>query len=586
MIDPIHSLAFAIQANRGVYALLLGSGISRSAKIPTGWEITLDLVRKVAVLHGEACEADPESWYRCRFGKEPDYSELLDHIARTPSERQQLLRGYWEPNEQEREEGLKQPTEAHHSIAALAADGFIRVIVTTNFDRLLERALSDAGVVPTVLSSPDDVTGAIPLIHTECCLFKVHGDYLDTRIRNISSELACYPPEFDALLDRILDEFGVVVCGWSGEWDAAMRSGIMRAPSRRFSTYWALYGKEGDRARQMIDHRKALRIPIDSADSFFSTVQQCVKSIDEFSRPHPLSTEAAVASLKRYVSEQRYRIQLSDLVDATVDRILEATSGEAYSVSGSSKITTESATARVRGYDAACSTLLAMAPIGGYWAVQDHLHVWQRALSRLSPVGGNGLTFWLELKRYPGTLLLYALGLGAVAAGRLDFLGGLFETPIHREHREDRLAVELLPPFCMFESQGGQVARILEGMERRRTPLNDWIHDLLRDPLKRLIPNDQQYTSSFDKLEILMALSAARHDEDRYPGGPGYFVAGAFGYRTDNTKPILEDFGKSICVERDQAPVVASCVIGNTAEECTQRIRALEEWIPKLGWHW
>ena len=260
MIDPIHSLAFAIQANRGVYALLLGSGISRTAKIPTGWEITLDLIRKVAVLLDEACEPDPESWFRARFGKEPDYSELLDDLAKTPSERQQLLRAYWEPNEQEREERLKQPTEAHRAIATLAADRFIRVIVTTNFDRLLEQALSDAGVVPTVLSSPDDVMGAIPLIHTECCLFKVHGDYLDTRIRNTSSELACYPPEFDTLLDRIFDEFGLVVCGWSGEWDAAMRREIMRAPSRRFSTYWTLYGIEGDRARQVINHRRAQRI--------------------------------------------------------------------------------------------------------------------------------------------------------------------------------------------------------------------------------------------------------------------------------------------------------------------------------------
>lgn len=581
MIDPIQSLAFAIQANRGVYALLLGSGISRRAKIPTGWEITLDLVRKIALMYDEVCEPDPESWYRGRFGKEPDYSELLDEVAKTPSERQQLLRGYWEQNEQEREEGLKQPTEAHRAIAALAADGFIRVIVTTNFDRLLERALSDAGVVPTVLSSPDDVKGAIPLIHTECCLFKVHGDYLDTRIRNTSSELECYPPEFDALLDRIFDEFGLVVCGWSGEWDAAMRSAIMRASSRRFSTYWALYEKEGDRARRVIDHRKAQMIPIASADSFFSTVQQCVKSIDEFSRPHPLSTEAAVASLKRYVSEQRYRIQLSDLVYATVDQIIEKTSGEVYSVTGSAEITTESATARVRGYEAACSTLLAMAPIGGYWAEQDHLRVWQTALTRLSPVGGGGVTFWLGLKRYPGTLLLYALGLGAVAAGRLSFLAELFATPIHSEYHEDRMAVELLPPFCMFESQDGQ---ILRGMERRHVPLNDWIHGLLHDSLNRLIPNDQQYTHAFDRLEILISLSAARYHEDRYPGEFAYFVPGAFAYRTDSTKRILQDYMKSIAAERNQAPIVSSRIVGNTAEECTQRLRALEEWISELRW--
>lgn len=60
MIDPVHSLAFSIQANRGVYALLLGSGVSRAARIPTGWEITLDLVRKLAALHCEVCEPDPE----------------------------------------------------------------------------------------------------------------------------------------------------------------------------------------------------------------------------------------------------------------------------------------------------------------------------------------------------------------------------------------------------------------------------------------------------------------------------------------------------------------------------------------------
>ena len=105
MIDPTHSLAFAIQANPSVYAVLLGSGASRSAGIPTGWEITLDLVRKLSELDGESGNSDPESWYRSKFGKEPDYSELLDQLAKTRSERQQLLRKYFEPNDQEREEG-------------------------------------------------------------------------------------------------------------------------------------------------------------------------------------------------------------------------------------------------------------------------------------------------------------------------------------------------------------------------------------------------------------------------------------------------------------------------------------------------
>ena len=76
-IDPVHSLAFSIQANPGVYAVLVGSGVSRAAKIPTGWEITLDLIRKLAAVHGEECGSEPERWYLEKFGTEASYSDLV-----------------------------------------------------------------------------------------------------------------------------------------------------------------------------------------------------------------------------------------------------------------------------------------------------------------------------------------------------------------------------------------------------------------------------------------------------------------------------------------------------------------------------
>ena len=238
MIDPIHSLAFSIQASPGVYAVLVGSGVSRAAGIPTGWEITLDLIRNLAKLHGEACDPDPpERWYKKKFEKDADYADLLKELANTPAERQQLLRGYYEPNDRE---GEKKPTAAHRAIAALAAQKFIRIIITTNVDHLVETALRDEGIEPTVLSSPDQVQGALPLIHTpQCCVFKVHGDYLDTLIRNTPAELDQYPPGFNRLLNQIFDEFGLIVCGWSAKWDGALREAIYRAPSRRFTTYGA-----------------------------------------------------------------------------------------------------------------------------------------------------------------------------------------------------------------------------------------------------------------------------------------------------------------------------------------------------------
>ena len=140
VIEPAQALALSMQSAPGVYAVLLGSGVSKAAGIPTGWEITLDLIRKLAGALGESPEPSPEHWYADKYGVEPDYSEIVKELAKTPADRQQLLKSYVEPDDQERQEGKKAPTLAHRAIAALARGGFVRVIVTTNFDRLMETA--------------------------------------------------------------------------------------------------------------------------------------------------------------------------------------------------------------------------------------------------------------------------------------------------------------------------------------------------------------------------------------------------------------------------------------------------------------
>lgn len=139
-MHPALPLAISMHANRGVYALLLGSGVSPATEIPTGGDVTLDLIRKVARLRNESSDPYPAEWYETTYGSPPDYSQLLAQLAKTPPERSRLLRGYFEP------------TAAHRAIARLVKGGYVRVIVTTNFDRLLEHALDEVGVTPTVIT--------------------------------------------------------------------------------------------------------------------------------------------------------------------------------------------------------------------------------------------------------------------------------------------------------------------------------------------------------------------------------------------------------------------------------------------------
>jgi hypothetical protein len=149
---------------------------------------------------------------------------------------------YFEPSREEHSEGSKAPAAAHRALARMVAKGKIRVILTTNFDHLIETALRDEGLAPAVVSAADALQGMLPLHLAPVTVIKLHGDYLDTRVKNIPEELAHYDPAFDLLLDRALDEYGLVVCGWSATWDDALRTAIMRCPSRRFTAYWATRG--------------------------------------------------------------------------------------------------------------------------------------------------------------------------------------------------------------------------------------------------------------------------------------------------------------------------------------------------------
>jgi hypothetical protein len=127
MLEPLTSLAFSVHSSKGIYALLLGSGLSSAAGIPTGWDIILDLIRKGAAASDEDCGTDPLGWYKAKTGENAEYSKLLDDLAKTSADRTNLLSGYFEPTAEELEKGLKAPTPAHKAIARLAAKGYVRV---------------------------------------------------------------------------------------------------------------------------------------------------------------------------------------------------------------------------------------------------------------------------------------------------------------------------------------------------------------------------------------------------------------------------------------------------------------------------
>jgi len=506
MIDPILSLAFSMYSNKGVYALLLGSGVSRSAGIPTGWEVVLDLTRKLARAQGANCEPDPTEWYVSTFHEVPNYSKILQDVSIKPSERSQLLRSYFEPNDDERTRGIKSPTEAHKAIARLVAAGYIRVIVTTNFDRLLEKALEDVGAVPTVISTPDAAQGALPLAHTKCTIVKLHGDYLDTRIKNTPEELSAYHSRINKLLDRIFDEYGLIVCGWSAEWDIALKNSIKRCKSRRFTTYWALKSNLSDAAKLLVDQRQAQIIHITSADAFFRELEEKVLSISDYEYHHPLSSKVAVATMKRYL-EADNKIRLHDLVMDETEKVHESISPDVLPTIDPNSTTPENLLRRIQRYDSIIEVLQAMVITGAYWGNVEMGDLLTRSLERLSDsLSNHPLIVYpgFNPELYPALVLLYSVGLASLAKGNYETLAsGLIKPQDRFQVKGSQPLVFALNPANVMDVPAG---RRLPKRENLFFPLNDYIFETLPGPLKEFLPDKNQFDETFDRFEFLLAL--------------------------------------------------------------------------------
>ena len=151
-----------------------------------------------------------------------------------------------------------------------------------------------------------------------------------------------------------------------------------------------------------------------------------------------------VATLKRYLSEPKYRITLDDLVSKEVENVTASTVGVAFDVR-SQDTSGPAVLARLKSYEAASATLMQMAFVAGQWSEGIQLTPWINALAKLAMrhQQGGGQVMWLDLQRYPATLLLYCFGLGAIASERWIALNALFNANVSREHRADQRAMEV-----------------------------------------------------------------------------------------------------------------------------------------------
>lgn len=537
-LDPLALLATGVHSQHGVYALLVGSGVSTGAGMPTGWGVVQNLVQRLAAATQAddpdaiaAAADDPERWWAEHGdGDSLGYSNLLCAIGTTPAARRALLAGFFEPTDDDAEAGLKVPSAAHRAIAQLVKRGYVRVILTTNFDRLIEKALEDAGVPPQVLTRPESVPGLTPLPHAPATLIKLHGDYADLDMRNTLEELSTYPPEWDALLDRILDEYGLVISGWSADWDKALVAAVERVHARRYPLYWDSRSSGGVAATKLLAQHRGLVISAPSADDLFSELVERVDALERLAQP-PLTTAMAVTRLKRFLPDPTRRIDLNDLVLDAARPVAEATrDGYAGGIQGNVGPRVQDI---YNSYLRVTAPLLALLTTGVYHdRDREHVDLWVEVIQRLLRARTVPTGAWNEHveggRHYPSLLAMRAAGIVAAHLGRDDVLLRLLTGPTYRDPfgRRDRRPAHLV----LREYQVAPVELISQMPRWNGTRWTYFpshlLREDLREPLRPSLPDDEEYRIACDRYEYRLAVLAhsipAPYDRTR--ALPGEFI--------------------------------------------------------------
>lgn len=521
----------------GVYALLLGSGVSTGAGVPTGWGVVTELVSRIAVLHGGAdsahdARADADAWWSEYGEGELGYPTLLEQLAPTAAARQGLLAEFFEG--ETRDGDALVPSKAHHAIAQLVKRGAVRVIITTNFDRLMEQALEAAGVSPQVISRPEAVNGMMPLAHAAATVIKLHGDYKDLGTRNTPSELSDYPAEWTSLLSQVFEDYGLVISGWSAEWDNALVHALEDA-RHRYPLFWDARSARKENAQRILAGRAGAVIPADSADALFVELNENLDALDHMSAV-PLTTALAVARLKKYLPDPVRRIDLHDLVMGVVDDVVARIVSQRITGDGST-ITPADLEAvwedRVQSMEKLSALL-----ITGVWHDTDghHDQLWQDVIQRL--VGAAAVfeqvfnEAYRSARRIPALIALAVISITATKRGREDLLPRLtVRVEVVEQYRD------LEPQNCVQFLHYARVANENWVTSLPRAEQARWLYPVshvLQEDTRRffteLIPVPDDFKAAFYGFEYRFGLLQSRQRGYRAISGE---YAGEWAWRAE-----------------------------------------------------
>lgn len=234
------------------FSFFLGAGASFSSGVPLG----SDMVREWrAMAYSDQKNAglttdDFATWLAAqpwakREVADAEYSTLFERLFPGPRERQR----YIEPKIERAFPGW-----GYLYLANLIRVGRINLVFTTNFDDLVNDALTRYMGYNAVVCSADSAVASINVSTSRAKILKLHGDYLFTSLKNTGDELARLTENMERKFGEFARQCGMVVIGYAGNDQSIMSllAALLEDPAAfPCGIYWGVHDPAAPRAHRL-----------------------------------------------------------------------------------------------------------------------------------------------------------------------------------------------------------------------------------------------------------------------------------------------------------------------------------------------
>jgi hypothetical protein len=331
-------------------------------------------------------------------------------------------------------------------------------------------------------------------------------------------------------------------------------------------------------------------------------------------RSQPLrATSSAVATVKETILRPERRIELHDLIVRELRGIHDALADPHRFPADHACVTEDPAGLRFlvqqsHQYGAVLEPIIPVLVAFAAWRDTDEQSkLLGEAIERIANVTNQwgGKTALVEMRRYPALIATYACGLAAVRQENYQSLRAVIDARFREMNRTVPL-IAAINPSQVFgtanvvaqalalesaqerDATDDELSALLRGQgPRSQAPVSDHLCALLRPHLDDLVPDDETYTETFDRLEVLLAAAAEdaaiqlRNDEPKY-FAPGAWI-GSWAWRSPwGTAPEDDLVHRDLKYAGVTWPPLGGGLCGGSLERAERALESLVEQSQRL----